>query len=36
LLAKGEDFDSQVRAALKEDAGGGNHGEEEWHHGAPF
>jgi len=36
LLAKGEDFDSHVRAALKEDAGGGNHGEEEWHHGAPF
>jgi hypothetical protein len=27
LLAKGEDFDSDVRAALEEDAGGGNQGE---------
>jgi hypothetical protein len=29
LLAKGEDFDSDVRAALEEDAGGGNQGEDQ-------
>jgi hypothetical protein len=33
LLAKGEDFDSDVSAALEENAGGGNQGEDEWQHG---
>jgi hypothetical protein len=28
LLTKGEDFDSNVRAALEEDTGGGNQGED--------
>jgi hypothetical protein len=28
LLAKGEDFDSDIRTALEEDAGGGNQGED--------
>jgi hypothetical protein len=36
LLAKGEDFDSDVRAALEEDAGGGNQGEDKRQHGPPF
>ena len=35
LLAKGEDFDSDISATLEEDAGGGNQGEEEWQHGLP-
>lgn len=29
LLAKGEDFDSNVSAALDEDPGGGNQGEDD-------
>jgi hypothetical protein len=33
LLAKREDFDSDVSAALEKDAGGGNQGEDEWQHG---
>jgi len=33
LLAKGEDFDSDVSAALEEDASGGNQSEEKWQHG---
>jgi hypothetical protein len=33
LLAKSENFDSHVGAALEEDAGGGNKGEDEWQHG---
>src|SRR5215469_6166320 len=33
LLAKGEDFDRHVSAALEEDASGGNQGEDEWQHG---
>ena len=35
LLAKREDFDSHVSAALEKDAGGGNQGDEEWQHGLP-
>ena len=33
LLAKGEDLDSDVSAALEEDVGGGNQGEDKWQHG---
>jgi len=33
LLAKREDFDSDVSAALEEDAGSGNQGEDGWKHG---
>jgi hypothetical protein len=33
LLAKGEDLDSDVSAALEKDAGDGNQGEHEWQHG---
>ena len=33
LLAQGEDFDSDVSAALEEDAGGGNQAQDEWKHG---
>ena len=33
LLAKGEDFDSPVSAALEKDTGGGNQGEGERQHG---
>jgi hypothetical protein len=33
LLAKGEDVDSDVSAALEKDAGGGNQAEDEWQHG---
>jgi hypothetical protein len=33
LLAKREDFDSDVSAALEEDAGSGNQGEDEWQYG---
>jgi hypothetical protein len=32
-LAKGEDLDSDVSAALEEHAGGGNQIEHEWQHG---
>jgi len=35
LLAKGEDFDSDVSAALEEHAGGGNQAEDKWQHGLP-
>jgi hypothetical protein len=34
-LAKGEDLDSDVRAALEEDAGGGNQGKDKWQHEPP-
>src|SRR5215831_11770831 len=33
LLAKGEDFDSDVSAALEKDASGGNQAEDKWQHG---
>jgi hypothetical protein len=33
LLAKGEDFDSDVSAGLEKEAGSGNQGEDEWQHG---
>jgi len=33
LLAKGENFNSNVSTALEEDACGGNQGEDEWQHG---
>jgi len=33
LLAKCEDFDNDVSAALEEDAGCGNQGEDGWKHG---
>jgi hypothetical protein len=33
LLAKREDFDSDVSTALQEDAGSGNQSEDEWKHG---
>ena len=33
MLAKGEDFDSNISAALEEDAGGTNQGKDEWQHG---
>jgi hypothetical protein len=36
LLAKGEDFDSDVNAVLEEDTGSGNQGEDEWKHGLRF
>jgi hypothetical protein len=36
LLAKREDFDSDVSAAVEEDASGGNQGEYEWQHGLSF
>jgi hypothetical protein len=36
LLAKGEDLNSDVRAALEEHAGGGNQGKDKWQHGPPF
>jgi hypothetical protein len=32
LLAKGENFEGDLSAALEEDTGGGNQGEEEWQH----
>jgi hypothetical protein len=32
-LAKGEDFDSDVSAALEKDASGGNQVEDKWQHG---
>jgi hypothetical protein len=32
LLAKREDFDSDISTALKEDGGSGNEGEDEWQH----
>ena len=33
LLAKGEDFDSHVSAALEKDASGVNQAEDKWQHG---
>ena len=36
LLAKGEDFDSHISAALERDASGGNQGEDKWQHGLLF
>jgi hypothetical protein len=36
LLAKREDFDSDVSAAVEEDASGSNQGEYEWQHGLSF
>jgi hypothetical protein len=33
LLTKGEDFESNVSAALQENPSGGNQGKNEWQHG---
>jgi hypothetical protein len=33
LLAKGEDFESNVSSALQEDASGSNQGKDQWQHG---
>jgi hypothetical protein len=33
LLAKREDFDSDISPFLEEDPGSGNQGEDEWQHG---
>jgi hypothetical protein len=33
LLAKGENFHSDVRAAMEKDSDGGDQGEDEWQHG---
>ena len=33
LLAKREDFDSDISTALEKDAGSGDQGEDEWQHG---
>jgi hypothetical protein len=35
LVSKREDFDSDVRTALEEDAGGSKQGEDNWQHGPP-